>query len=248
MTDLRPLVSYLRWHARDSIFRALVAPLMFSILAGIPLWAFKSSEPGLVLREAGPARDFAINLYRTFFTMATLLGAVGLMNQVPALDRERQYFRFLFAKQVAPWRYYLQRFLITFVLFTAGAALIPLGFTALVSDVPIIASIQAAALLGFLIGALTLLCGALTQRDGYALVAVLIGTSMLQQIAKADRLSGWLEPFVAALPPVILTFDIRAAWVAQQPVLVGDVFYVIAYSLALLVAALVVIKRFPLAR
>ena len=248
MTDPRPLGSYLRWHARESFGRALVAPLIFLALAGIPLWAFRSSEPGVSLRDPGAARDFAINIYRTFFAMGTLLGSIVMVNQVPALDRERQFFRFIFANQVAPWHYYLQRFLVAYVLFVAGAALIPLGFSTLVTDVPIVGSIQAAAILGLLIGALTLLCGALTQRDGVALIVALIATSVLQQVAKAEQLPEWLEPIVSALPPVTLSSEMRAAWVANQAVLVGDVFYVVGYSLALLVVALVVIKRFPLVR
>jgi len=248
MNPLGPLAAYLPWHARDSAGRALLAPAIFLLTAVAPIWAFMSSNPEISFRDAGAAQDFARSLYNTFLPMGTVLGAVVMMNQVPALDRERQYFRFLFAHQVTPWRFYLQRYLVAFALFLAGVAVIPLGFSALVTDVAFLPTMYSAALFGLLVGTLMCLCGALTQRDGLALIVVYLGTSVLQQIERAEALPGWLEPVVAALPPFDVAGTLRTAWLTGGPYDTGDLVHVVAYSAALLVVALVAIKRFPLVR
>ncbi|MEX2181242.1 MAG: hypothetical protein WD771_04325 [Gemmatimonadaceae bacterium] len=248
MSAVGPLVAYLPWQARDSMGRALLAPGIFLLAAAAPLWAFAASNSGIPLTEPGPAQDFARNLYNTFVSMAVVLGAVVLMNQVHALDRERQHFRFLFAHQVAPWQFYLQRFVVAAALFLAGVALIPLGFSALVTDVAFLPTMQTAALYALLVGALMFLCGALTQRDGLALILVYLGTALLQQVDRADGLPGWLAPVVAALPPFAVAGDLRTAWLTGGAFDTGDLLHVVAYSVALLIAALVVIKRFPLVR
>ncbi len=248
MSALRPLVAYLPWQARDSIVRALVSPLMFLLLASGPLWAFVQANPHVSLDDQGSGTAFALTIYANFAGLAVTLGALAVVNQVAALDRDRQYFRFYFAHQVAPWMFYLQRFVVAALLFLAVFALVPLGFGLAVTDVPVLPALRSAGLYALLLGSLSMLCGALTRRDGLALIAVFLGTSVLQQVDRTGGLNAVLHALAVALPPFDLAAGARNAWLAGRPAEWAHVARVVAYSAGMLIASLAVIKRFPLVR
>ena len=170
------------------------------------------------------------------------------MNQVVALDREKQHFRFLLAHPVAAWEYYLQRFAVGLVLFVAAIALVPLTFSALVSDVPVIALMKAAALEGLLVGALATLCGVLVNKDGLALIGVFLLSKILQDLDKVDQLASWIEPIARGLPPIALEGEIRQQLLSGTAVASGDLLHVVAYAIGMLAVALFLVKRLPLAR
>jgi hypothetical protein len=245
---LRPLLAYLPWQARDSALRAVVPVIIFAALAGLPLWGLKRSQVGVVFRDPGGAQVAALETYATVLGLAILLGALILMNQTVAVDRDRQHVRFLFAHQVSPWRFYLQRFLVSALLFTAFSALMPIGFSALFTEVATLPVLKTAAMYAVLVGGLGTLAAAITHRDGLIIILVLAGASLLQQLEAVSRIPAWLARVAVSLPPFHLAGEIRQAWLRGTEVATGDVAHVLAYGVGMLIAALVIIKRAPLVR
>lgn len=246
MSRLSPLLAYLPWHARDAVWRAL-APVIIALgVIGLPVWAFASgSERGLASTAVA---QMTMNIYDGGMPLALTLGAIIFMNQVVALDREKQYFRFLLAHPVSAWELYLQRFVVGLALYVAAVALIPLAFGALVVEVPVVATVKAAALLGLLVGALATLCGVLVNKDGLALIGVFILARILQDLERVGQLASWLAPVARALPPVALEAELRRQWMQGIPVDGSDVMFVAAYAAGMLAVALFLVKRLPLAR
>ncbi len=247
MKRLAPLFAYLPWHARDSLMRALSPAILALAVIGIPIYAFLGASKTLSANDPRGA-DIALNIYNSGIPLALVLGSIILMNQVVALDREKQHFRFTLAHPVAAWEFYLQRFIVALILFVAASALIPLVFSALVLPVEVLGLVKAAALYGLLLGALAMLCGALFTKDGLALIVVFIVTNTLQDLRKADVLASWLEPLPRALPPLALLADVRGRWLHGTPVDSGDVLHIVAYGVGMLAISLFLVKRLPLAR
>ncbi len=248
MSAPSPLLAYAPWQARYALLRA-AAPLgLFMLLGGIPLWGIISGVGLEAVRQPGEAQSAAMLAYGQMMTLSMTLGALISVSGLVALDRERQYFRFLFSQPVVPWQYYLQQFVISAVLFAAAMALIPMGFGMLVIDVPVLPVVQSAFLYVVLFGSLALLCGALLNKDGLVFIAVLIFAVTLQQAEAAGALPGWLAAFANALPPFVAAQDVRAQWLAGQAAETGALIRVLLYSLGMLAAALFIVRRAPLAR
>jgi hypothetical protein len=245
---LQPLLAYAPWHARDAIVRALAAPLIFALLVAIPL-ATVPSEGGLAAIATNPEwwKLFS-SLYLNIGSLAMTLGAVLQVSQVVAIDRERQYFRFLFAHQVVPWMYYLQRFIVSVSLFVALFLLIPIVYSQLVLSVSILGAFKAALLAGTFIGSLSLLCGAFTKRDGLALIAVYLTASIIQPPQAVAALPTWVGGLSKLLPPVHNAKEVRDAWMNGAEAVPSDLWLTLGWTAGMLVAALFVIRRLPLAR
>jgi hypothetical protein len=245
VTTLRPLLAYLPWNARDAVVRACVPPLIFLLVVSGPLYAFGQANAHLTFDDQASGTAFALSIYTAFVQLAMTLGAIAMMNQIVSLDRERQFFRFLFPHQVAPWMFYLQRFTVSLVLFLSLFATIPLGYSFFITDVPVVPTMQAAAMYGLLFGSLAMLSGALVQRDGIALIGVFLVGTLLQSTASLPKALTLLGD---ALPPFDTAGAARSAWLAGRAVEAADVVLVVGYSLAMLIASLAVIKRLPLVR
>lgn len=248
MTTLRPLLAYVPWQARDALGRAVVPIVVFAALAGLPIWAFARQTGRTDFMVDGPARDTVLMMYAQTLPLAITLGALLLMSQSSALDRERQYFRFVFAHQVPPWAYYLQRYTVALAIFVACCTVIPIAFTQVVTPVPVLAVVRSAALSGFLIGSLAMLCGVLVQRDGLLLIAIYLGATLLQQLERLDRLPGWLATVAVALPPVHAHGELREAWLTGRAASPGNLTLVLVYSSGLLLLSLLLLRRLALAR
>jgi hypothetical protein len=248
MKSLRPLLAYLPWHARDAVVRALVPPLIFVLVAVGPLWAFAKQNQHLRYDDGGSGEAFAMTIYSSFVQLAITLGVIAMMTQLVSLDRERQFVRFLFAHQVTPWQYYLQRFVVSLTVFLVVFATIPLGYSYFVTAVPLWPALQSALLYGGLLGGLAMLCGALVQRDGIALVGVMLAGTVLQQADRAGTLPSVLGFISDILPPFDKAGLVRNAWIGGRAVDGGDLLLVVAYSIAMLAVALVAVKRLPLVR
>lgn len=245
---LQPLLAYIPWHARDGIVRALTSPLMFALLAGIPL-ATMTYDGSLASVATDPRmREFGTTLYLNVGSLAMTLGAVLQMSQVVALDRERQFFRFLFAHQVAPWTYYLQRFVVGVALFAALFTLVPIIYSQVVLPVNILGALRAAVLFGAFVGALALLCGAFTKRDGLALIVIYLTAASIQPSQVYVELPTWAQWFSKILPPVDAAASVRNAWMRGTDAVPADLWLTLGWTAGMLAAALFVIRRLPLAR
>jgi hypothetical protein len=245
---VNPLAGYLRWHAQDALLRALTPVLLFLGMGGIPLWSFADRLGLEAMGRPGDAQDMALQIYRSTMPLAMTLGAVILASGLPATDREKQYFRFLFAKPVVAWAFYLQQFLVGLVLFVLAMTLVPIGFSAVVTDVPVLAVAKSAFVIALLFGSLVSLCGALVIRDGVAFGLVAALSTVLQQLDRARQLPAWLAQGADMLPPFVAADNARSAWLAGQSVATNDMVHVIGYSVGMLAAALFLVRRLPLAR
>ena len=243
-----PLTAYAKFQFRDGLWRATVPVLIFLGIGGIPIWSLASQRSLAAMRQGGEAQAMVVAIYTQTMSLSMTLGALMLVSGFVALDRERQHFRFLFSTPVEPWRYYLQQYAISALLFVAIFSLVPLGFGLVVTSVPIVAVTKSAALYALLFGSLALLCGALVNRDGVVLIVTLVGGTVLQRLAEAEMLPRLAAGVARALPPFIVADDVRSRWLAGGALEGNGVALVIAYSLAMLVVALWLIRRAPLAR
>lgn len=245
---LRQLRDYAPWQLRELLPRAFVPMAMFAVFAGIPVYAMWHAERN----NPGFAAEALPNILRAAYSgvvpLCLTLGSFLLMTRSIAEDRERQYVRFLFSHPVPPAPLYLMRFLLGIGLFVLCFLPVPLLVRHFGGDVPVLGTVMAMLLTLVLVGGLTTLCAALTQKDGLMLILAYMGTQLLQQLSAADVLYEWLKPIVRGLPPigslstVVKTLLDGAAWP------VTDMIHVGGYGLGLLVAGLLVIRRAPLVR
>lgn len=248
MTAGDPLLGYLRWQAQDTLIRVLTPVLLFLLMAGLPLWSAAGAYGLAAMDRPGDAQRTALQIYSATMPIAMTLGALVLVSGLASTDREKQYFRFLFAKPVSVWRFYLQQFAVAVAMYVAAMSLIPLGFSAVVTAVPVVAVIKSAFVYALLFGSLLTLCGALVNKDGVAFVVTAVLASILQGLARGDDAPGWLDFLASALPPFLSADSLRTLWIAGQPVNPADVLHVVGYSVGMLAAALVLVRRLPLAR
>lgn len=242
------LTLYARWQLRDAFLRALAPVVIFAGIAGIPLWALVRHHTLVVLRQPGPPLEEALQIYGNLMELSMTLGAFVLVSGLLSADRMKQHYRFLFSRPVAPWRFYLQQSVISVVLFVAVFSLIPIGFGLIFTPVPIVAVVKSATLYALLFGTLALLCGALVNKDGALLIGVAMLATVLQQLEQTNALPRWAGILADALPPLITADALRTRWLAERAIESGDLVLVLLYSLGMLVAALVLIRRTPLAR
>ena len=245
--NLRPLIAYLPWHARDVAVKVFAPFLLFVVIAGIPLAAFSSQTGIPLLGGEQRMQDMALPVWSSSASLCILIGSVLLMNGSFALDRERQYVRVLFAHQVPPELFYLQRFAVGLTLFAASFTLIPVMFSQIVT-VPILGTLLALLLTAFFVGSMLLLIGAVTQRDGLVFIGTYLFSSVLQAVTQGGIGPAWLRGLAWALPPVRQVSNFSSAWIGGRTVDPQDLILVIGYGMGMLASAVVLIKRAPLVR
>lgn len=246
---LQALRDYVPWQIRDILPRAFVPMALFIVFGGIPILGMLSvSDPGAPQPGSAEFREFLRAAYIGVAPLCMTLGAFLFMTQGPAVDRERQFVRFLFAHPVAPAQFYLQRFIVGLLLFLVCFLPVPLVLRAYGANIPIVGTIVAMTASLVLIGGLTTLCAALVNKDGLLLIVVYVLTQALQRLAATDVLWDWVQPIVRGLPPVESLGLVVKSLLQATDWPVTDLVHVIGYGLGLLVAGLLVIRRAPLAR
>lgn len=242
------LIAYVPWLARDIIARAFVPLALALIFGGMPIGvAVKSRPSGTPLTPDGLA-DVVGLVFVNVVPLCLTLGAFLFMTRSIAEDRERQYVRFLFAHPVRPADFYLTRFVVGLVVFAACFVPVPLAARAFGADVSIVNALMALVAMFVLIGGLTTLCAALTNKDGVALIATYVGVQLLQRLASQDILYDWARPFARGLPPIGSLDPLLRSLLSGGDWPVTDLVHVIGYGLGLLAAGLLVIRRAPLVR
>lgn len=245
---LRPLFAYLPWQLRDMAVRGLAPLAIMLVVGGIPTFAFLRGQDIVDLVNNERQAAFVVSVFESVAGLAITLGAFLFMSSSVALDRDKQHVRFFFAQQVNPVNFYLQRFVVGMLVFLALFALAPLSVELLLTDVNVWGSLAAFALSMLLVGGLTVLAAALTNRDGLALILSFIIIRTLQQLSAQDLLAAWLKPIVRGLPPIETMSQLSRALVEGNAVQATDVIHVVGYGLGLLAAGLLVMRRAPLVR
>lgn len=245
---LPALRDYVPWQLRDLVPRAFVSLAMFIVFGGIPVFATLHSARNNPDFNPDAVANILKMVYVGVTPLCLTLGAFLFMTRSIAEDRERQYVRFLFSHPVAPAPFYLSRFIAGLVLFTVCFLPAPLAARYLGADVPVLGTIVAMLATLVLIGGLTTLCAAFTEKDGLLVILVYMGTQLLQQLGAREVLYEWLRPLVRGLPPIETLKLVHKSLIEGTPWPVTDLVLVFGYGIGMLVAGLLVIRRAPLVR
>jgi hypothetical protein len=245
---LRPLFAYAPWQAREMAVRALAPLAVVLVIGGIPIYAFLNGQDVVDFTNNTTQADAVRAIYQNVVTLAITLGAFLFMSSSIAMDRDKQHVRFLFSRQVNPVNYYLQRFLLGLLLFPVVLGLVPSAIELFMTDVQVLGSLAAFAVSLVLVGGLTVLMAALTNKDGLALIISYIAIRTLQQLSAQDLLKDWMDPIVRGMPPIETMNVVSKALVEGNSVQATDVIHVLGYGLGLLAAGLLVMRRSALVR
>lgn len=204
MTPAR-LVAYGRYQLADYVVqRALLPFAMIVLIAGVPRLGMPRAVNAAFWTTPSGA-EFARQMYLSTVTLFLPLGAYFATAGVISTDREKGYFRFLFAKPLRVTRFYLQQYLIHGAAYALlfGALTWCWGAVTVPQSVP--RALEAAALTWMLVGGLGFALGALVRFDGAVLAFVYLvasGTQSLAAVPEGALLPPWITALARVLPPV----------------------------------------------
>lgn len=179
---------------------------------------------------------------------ATLLVAVLIASgEVAGNDISNGYYRTWFSKPIAPWWYYLERWLVGGVAVLLIPLLLAFGFV--LAGWPVrglSGSLFGGVALGYLlIGGSVLLVSTVTRRDWLVvfLVAVMeVRLHDIQRFLDPDKLvPRAINLFITIMPPFHLVPD-----AVQGKLTGGEVLHLAAYGVGLVIAALLIFRYRPM--
>ena len=215
------LARYARYQLTDYLVeRGISTAVLGAVIVLAPL-----------LLGGAAARESAPLLFADAVARVGLLATLFALNGISSIDRQRGYFRFLFAKPVSVPRFYAQDYLVRFAGVLAISSGLFAAFAALVGGV------------GFLLSALT-------HHDGIALVVVYVAATLVRAgtvvLAAGTRGAQALGYVSGVLPPFYRLDALRDALAAGTAPSTADLVWVLAYGLGCLAAGLLVLRHRPL--
>lgn len=239
MTRDRSPLRYLRIQALD-VARAQL--LLFAVVsAGLAavVWKIFGQDIG----RAFDARDMVSTLVAGTLLVAVLMAAGG----VAGTDIKQGYYRALFSKPIAPWWFYLQRWLLGGLAVLTIPVWLGLAFSVAFGEgTGLTAELFGSVALGYLlIGGAVLLFSTLTSRDW--LVAFLL-YFLQARLHDAEQIFTTLNREVPAAMALVLKvlppFDLVSA---RAPLPTGtDLVHVLGYGLGMVLVALLLLRFRPL--
>ena len=228
-------IRYLPWMTLDLARSAGLAVALVGVLA-----AFLISSMTVVTSGTGGEATVFLGILDFAVTVFALLATAGIVSA----DFGLGYYRTLFARPVSPPLYYLQRWLLGGVLVLLATSVVGFAAAARIgAQLPIGRVLVQSALFYLLLGGLVLLLSTITRRDWIIAALVVVahaGLGLARSLGAAA--SGAAAVLYTILPPFGLV-DVG------EPVPAGaDLVHVVLYGLALVLAALTVIRLRPLAR
>lgn len=242
------LAAYAPWQLRDSVVKALAPAFVFALLASPTLMAVRASQPNVDFATDPTAMELAASVFQNMASFSLWIGGLMVMTETVALDRDRQFYRFLFAQPITPWQFYLQRFAIGLAAFVGVYAAVPLIYSWRVTPVPFGETMLAAVLMALLLGGIATVVAALTRRDGFVTALAYMITGFLQDASRANVLADWMDPVVRWLPPVAKFVEARGLLLRGTMPEADVLWHVGLYGAGLVALGLVLVKRLPLAR
>jgi hypothetical protein len=251
---------YTLWQLRDYAFNrglpTLIVALLFSVLivvmsqermpsGEVTAATIRRSGSVAAARAAAMRHDLSVAFITNFLGAYVFVGAMFATNGIVANDRKFGFYRFLFAKPMAPSGYYGTEFLVnglSFVVLTAvlasiyGRAVEPVlgpGFIAVVAAVYL-----CYAGLGFALSAVS-------RWDWLSLVAVAAAADILWKFYGASA-----SPFASLLrllPPVHRTTDAYSAVARGMPLPWHSVLWLASYGAIAFLAGLAILRQRRLA-
>jgi hypothetical protein len=249
------LGSYALWQARDYLMDRGIPTLIVSVLFGYltvaPMVAnvrrgienmpqrLIAKYGSIELARVALLKDINEPFLRTFLGVIVFLGALLAMNGVIANDRNKGYYRFLFAKPVSPLRYYGQAFVVHWAGFLAISVLLALLYGQLVSPLlsgPLLAGM---ATMFLLYGGIVFALSAAFRRDWLLLVLITaLSTYLWDRFGESESI---LSKLLYLLPPLNRTTEIYYAVASHSAVNWRLLSWFGAYGAACVVAGLLVI-------
>lgn len=238
MTAHRSPWRYLRHHALDVARGPLALYLAVSAGLGLVLWRMSR------LSETPPESAMLLGGFVNGTLVVAVLFACG---GVAGTDIKQGYYRAFFSKPMAPWWYYLQRWVLGgFAMLTAPLWVGLAIHLALGNGTGLSAGVFGTVALGFLlIGGVVLLASTATSRDWLVAFLVYFLQARLHDVTTIlERAAQPVPKAIAFLDTVLPPFHLvnRGDGLPAG----GDLFHVVGYGAALVVTALLVLTYRPL--
>lgn len=229
---------YLPTHARDVARGPLLLFVLVAVGLSVVLWRLVGGE------VATPA---VADLLGGLVSSTVMVGVLFATGGVAGVDIKQGYYRAYFSKPMAPWWFYLQRWLLGGLAVLTIPALLGLGIQlALGKGTGLSWQIFAAVALSFLlIGGVVLLASTFTARDWLLAFLVYFLQARLHDVKELFAMMGndlprSVELLHAVLPPFHLAspgVDLPSG---------SELIHVLCYGAALVIGALLVLAWRPL--
>ncbi|MEP6999287.1 MAG: hypothetical protein ABI969_02330 [bacterium] len=185
-------------------------------------------------------QDFNGMILRNLLGALVFMGALLAMNGIVANDRKLGYYRFLFSKPVAPWRYYGQAFVVHWVGYVAAMALLGLIYGVLVGPVLSVPLLIVVALMFLTYGGITFALSAAARWDWLSLVSVTVAASYFWDRYKESHTV--IAKLLYLLPPLHRTSEVYTAVAKGEPLPWHLLEWFAGYGVACFVLGLLVLR------
>jgi hypothetical protein len=263
------LGAYGFWQLRDYLLDrgapTFIVATLFGYLGLAPLLARMPKvtdpiPPGLLQRFGSPEAahaammgEFNFGFLRGFLGTLIFLGALFAMNGIVANDRKLGYYRFLFAKPVAPPRYYGQAFMIHWAGFIGVMTLLGAIYGAFVWPVLSVRLMSVVALMFLCYAGIAFVLSAAARWDWLSLVAVSVAATYLW--TRYESSTHPLAKLLYLLPPLHKTDEVYASVSGSQIFASGapptlpwtTLWWLAGYGAACFVLGLIVLRHRRLA-
>jgi hypothetical protein len=241
------LGAYAWWQLRDYMTGPGIGTLVIvSLVSVAPIFAMLQAMRGRA--EGMPADELVGPLFLAFVQFIALVGPVVAVGGMVSSDRQPGLTRFLFAKPISVPLYYLQMWGLRgtgLLVITAALSLLVHRFAAPVAWWPAVLGV---AITWVLLGGVGVLLSTLVPRDSIYLIGLYAVTTLLDQFSRIAPQWRWVEPVLSVLPPMHKLNGVRTALLGGSAPVAADLWHVLAWGLAALAAALLLMRRLPLVR
>ena len=250
------VVRYGAWQMRDFLMDRGISLLIIGSLLGYLTLApmlpalhrnLATLPPRLIEKWGGMPgatamlmKDFNEMFLRNFLGGMVFVGALIAMNGIVANDRKQGYYRFLFTKPLAPWRYYGQAFLVHTLGFVVVISLLGAAYGVLVWPILSLRLLLVLALMFVMYGGITFFLSAAARWDWLSLVAVTVAASFFWERFQNSPVV--FAKLVYLLPPLHRTSEVYNALAKAEPLPWPLIEWYAAYGLVCFVAGLIVLR------
>ncbi|HEX6598386.1 MAG TPA: hypothetical protein VF034_03630 [Gemmatimonadaceae bacterium] len=250
---------YSLWQLRDYAFNrgmpTLIVALLFSVL--IVVMSDERSPTGAAMADmihrygsvaaarAAMRHDLSVAFISNFLGAYLFVGAMFATNGIVANDRKFGFYRFLFAKPVAPSAYYGAEFVVNALAFVALTAALALVYGAAVEPVLSPAFIVTVAAVYLCYAGLGFALSAISRWDWLSLVAVAAAADILWKFY--GRSASPFAVLLRLLPPIHRTPEAYAAVAHGMPIPWQSVLWLAGYGAIAFIAGLAILRHRRLA-
>jgi hypothetical protein len=250
---------YSLWQLRDYAFNrglpTLIVALLFSVL--IVLMSRERTPSGDVtaamIRRYGSVaaarlamrHDLSVEFITNFLGAYVFVGAMFATNGIVANDRKFGFYRFLFAKPVAPSAYYGAEFVVNGLAFLALTTVLALVYGAVIEPILGVGFIAAVGAAYLCYAGLGFALSAVSRWDWLSLVAVAAAADILWRFYGSSTSA--FTVLLRLLPPVHRTSEAYSAVARGMPLPWHAVLWLAGYGVIAFLAGLAILRHRRLA-